>query len=458
MMVPRGVRAPLLGIGVLADLTPSAVEARRRHEGLGLMTFDSSVPPGFAYCDAVLEALFERTSEAFRLGLALAGSRVVFYVRQRDGGGYYREFAVAERLCRLAWSVVPADTPGRESFEEAIAAARATHAQFLASPSSFHHLHPVQELPLPSRMLTFSDRRRGGAQGAAGRAAAERGAARLPPAVSPTTPVRTAPVTSDDAAIASPAVVPPATEAVATPPPPGSLASAWMATSAGRSPRTPTAPPSVAAPASPTSHPAPAPEGSFPADATAPQSASPPLHILRSPSSLGAERRGPPGFLKVCYTRATLYEHVPLLSRAGRGGVTAVASTLMTPRDSPASGAGGPPLATQLTVDDRPIDVLVSQFGAMDAGGSRQPDIATLMDVVHALPHQVRFPVVVFGIIQKTARSAVVADYGAAAYECTYPGLVRSLMQVLAAQGDRRARREGRPIDRRTLSGLDWPA
>lgn len=451
MMVPRGVRAPLLGIGVLADLTPSAIEARRRHEGLGLMTFDSSVPPGFAYCDAVLEALFERTSEAFRLGHALAGSRVVFYVRQRDGGGYYCEFAVAERLCRLAWSVVPADTPGREAFEEAIAAARATHAQFLASPSSFHHQHPVQELPLPSRMLTFSDRRRG-AQGAASRAAAEKGAARLSPTVSPSTPVRTAPVDTD-AATASPAA-PPAETAAAVPPPPGSLASAWMATSAARSPRTPVAPPSAAAPMSPTPHAAPAPEGST---AAVPQSASP-LRILRSPSSLGGERRGPPGFLKVCYTRAILYEHVPLLSRAGRGGVSAVASTLMTPRDSPASGAGGPPLATQLTVDDRPIDVLVSQFGAMDAGGSRQPDIATLMDVVHALPHQIRFPVVVFGIIQKTARSAVVADYGAAAYECTYPGLVRSLMQVLTAQGDRRARREGRPIDRRTLSGLDWPA
>lgn len=94
-----------------------------------------------------------------------------------------------------------------------------------------------------------------------------------------------------------------------------------------------------------------------------------------------------------------------------------------------------------------------------------------------------RFPVVVFGIEPKTTRASVTSDYGAAAYECTYSGLVSSLMkvgvssiymvhehaqciccvspwraQVLAAQGQRRARWEGDLGARRvTLSGLAWP-
>lgn len=43
---------------------------------------------------------------------------------------------------------------------------------------------------------------------------------------------------------------------------------------------------------------------------------------------------------------------------------------------------------------------------------------------------QVRFPVVVFGIKTKTTRASVTSDYGAAAYECAYSGLVSSLMKV----------------------------
>lgn len=62
----------------------------------------------------------------------------------------------------------------------------------------------------------------------------------------------------------------------------------------------------------------------------------------------------------------------------------------MTPRESvAASGStslvGG---GSHLSEADRPIDVLVSQFG--DLGFGRPPDIASLMDVVHALPYEVR--------------------------------------------------------------------
>lgn len=59
----------------------------------------------------------------------------------------------------------------------------------------------------------------------------------------------------------------------------------------------------------------------------------------------------------------------------------------MTPRESAAipgsTSLGG---GSRLSEADRPIDVLVSQFG----GGVRPPDIASVMDVVHALPYEVR--------------------------------------------------------------------
>jgi hypothetical protein len=159
MLVPRGVRAPLLGIALLNDKLPGEIEARRRHDGIGIITFKSSDPTGFAYNDAVLEALFEQTSESFKLGKLLAGARIVFYVRKADGGGFSREFSVATRLCQLAWAVTAADTPGRASFRADIAALQTGHLAFIRARRTAGEgetlLHPVQVLPLPPRQRDF---------------------------------------------------------------------------------------------------------------------------------------------------------------------------------------------------------------------------------------------------------------------------------------------------------------
>jgi hypothetical protein len=153
MLVPRGVRAPLLGIALLNDKLPAEIQARRRHEGIGIITFQSSA--GFAYNDAVLEALFEQTSESFKLGKLLAGARIVFYVRKNDGGGFWREFAVARRLCRLAWAVTAADTPGRALFMGELSAVQSEHFRFIEACRSSSEgaalLHPAQSLTLPPR-------------------------------------------------------------------------------------------------------------------------------------------------------------------------------------------------------------------------------------------------------------------------------------------------------------------
>jgi hypothetical protein len=63
---------------VVADTAPASVRYLRRHEGIEVLRYDSSNPPGHAGFDAWLAAIHKETSPLRRLGEMLGGKRILW--------------------------------------------------------------------------------------------------------------------------------------------------------------------------------------------------------------------------------------------------------------------------------------------------------------------------------------------------------------------------------------------
>jgi CheY-like chemotaxis protein len=102
-----------LAYAVLNDVSRATCAHFRRHEGIEVLGFDSSNPPGFQGFDEWLSAIHAATCPVSRFGKILAGKRILWMDPNRDNNIYGVRFLerAAELYSRGLAPIVMADSP-----------------------------------------------------------------------------------------------------------------------------------------------------------------------------------------------------------------------------------------------------------------------------------------------------------------------------------------------------------